>query len=49
MMFDEGEDHGYQDYNKLKSKKMKYEVKPDIIRLTHKPKYLYPLFNLFEL
>lgn len=43
------EDHAYQDYQHLKAKKMKYEPKPDVIALTHKSKYLYPLFNRFEL
>lgn len=28
---------------------MKYQPKPDVIALTQKSKYLYPLFNLFEL
>lgn len=49
MMEDDGEKGGYEDYKNLKSKKMKFEVKPDVISLTNHPKYLYPLFNLFEL
>lgn len=43
------DEYNYQDYLQLKEKKMKYQPKPDVIALTQKSKYLYPLFNLFEL
>lgn len=42
-------DDGYQDYLQLKEKKMRYQPKPEVIALTQKSKYMYPLFNLFEL
>lgn len=43
------EAHVLYDYEHLKRNKMKYEVKPDIIRLTDMPKNMYPYFSLFEL
>jgi hypothetical protein len=33
----------------LKKKKMKFQVKPEVVALTVKPKFMYALFNLFEL
>lgn len=48
-MIDIREELDRQDYNHHKLKKMQYSSKPDVIALTHQPKYMYPLFNLFEL
>jgi hypothetical protein len=28
---------------------MSYKIKPEVLALTHKPKYMYPQFNIFEL
>ena len=46
-MIDDHDDLNHQGYNDHKLKKMQYSRKPDVVALTHKPKYMYPLFNLF--
>jgi hypothetical protein len=46
-MEEEVEDRDYQDYQRLKDQKMKFRMQPAAIALTNKPKYMYPLFNLF--
>lgn len=38
-----------QTYGELKINKMNFKIKPEAIALTHKPKFMYPQFNLFEL
>lgn len=48
-MSEQGGDDLYQEYSQLKTMKMNFNPRPMPLALVEKPKYMYPLFNLFEL
>lgn len=48
-MIDDADDVLVDNYSNFKIKQRQYSCKPDVVALTAKPKYMYPLFNLFEL